>query len=114
MKKFVKLWALLLAVAMILSIAAGCGKTEPTPTEPDSTEAAGETADTTMITILGTTDLHGNVWGFSYEDNAESAGDGMARVYTYVQQVRAENPNTILTESGDFIQGTIMTDDLFN
>ena len=114
MKKFVKLWALLLAVAMILSVAAGCGKTDPTPTEPDSTGPANETADTTLITILGTTDLHGNVWGFSYEDNAESAGDGMARVYTYVQQVRAENPNTILTESGDFIQGTIMTDDLFN
>lgn len=112
MKKLTKLLAMLLAVAMILSVLAGCNKTEPDPTEPETT---GEpAAENTQITILGTTDLHGNVWGFSYEDNAETDADGMARVYTYVQEVRAENPNTILTESGDFIQGTIMTDDLFN
>ena len=112
MKKLTKLLAMLLAVAMILSVLTGCNKTEPDPTEPETT---GEpAAENTQITILGTTDLHGNVWGFSYEDNAETDADGMARVYTYVQEVRAENPNTILTESGDFIQGTIMTDDLFN
>ena len=112
MKKLTKLLAMLLAVAMILSVLAGCNKTVPDPTEPETT---GEpAAENTQITILGTTDLHGNVWGFSYEDNAETDADGMARVYTYVQGVRAENPNTILTESGDFIQGTIMTDDLFN
>ena len=112
MKKLTKLLAMLLAVAMILSVLAGCNKTVPDPTEPETT---GEpAAENTQITILGTTDLHGNVWGFSYEDNAETDADGMARVYTYVQEVRAENPNTILTESGDFIQGTIMTDDLFN
>ena len=31
-----------------------------------------------------------------------------------MQQVREENPNTILIDDGDFMQGTIMTDDLFN
>lgn len=66
------------------------------------------------ITILGTSDLHGNIWGYSYEDNKETTNNGMARVYTYVQQVRAENPNTILVDNGDTIQGTIMTDDLYN
>ncbi|MDO4741477.1 MAG: 5'-nucleotidase C-terminal domain-containing protein [Eubacteriales bacterium] len=72
--------------------------------------AAGETT----LTILGTSDLHGNIWGFNYEDNAETANNGIARLYTYIQQVRAENPNTILLDNGDAIQGTIMTDDLFN
>lgn len=66
------------------------------------------------LTILGTSDLHSNVWGFSYEDSKESTNNGMARVYTYVQKVRAENPNTILLDNGDTIQGTIMTDDLYN
>ncbi len=69
---------------------------------------------TTAITILGTSDMHGNIWGFSYEDGKETANNGMARLYTYIQQVRAENPNTILIDCGDTIQGTIMTDDLFN
>ncbi|MGN0762457.1 MAG: metallophosphoesterase, partial [Aristaeellaceae bacterium] len=68
----------------------------------------------TTITILGTSDLHGNIWGYSYEDNAENTNKGMARLYTYIQQVRQENPNTILIDNGDAIQGTIMTDDLYN
>ena len=66
------------------------------------------------ITILGTSDMHGNIWGYSYEDNTETTNNGMARLYTYIQQVRAENPNTILIDAGDDIQGTIMTDDLYN
>ena len=66
------------------------------------------------LTILGTSDMHGNIWGFSYEDNSETANNGMARLYTYIQQVRAENPNTILIDAGDDIQGTIMTDDIYN
>lgn len=68
---------------------------------------------TTHLTIIGTSDTHGNVWGYSYEDMKETAGDGLARISTYVTQVRAENPNTILVDAGDTIQGTIMTDDLY-
>ena len=68
----------------------------------------------TTITILGTSDLHGNIWGYSYEDNTENTNKGMVRLYTYIQQVRQENPNTILIDNGDTIQGTMMTDDLYN
>lgn len=70
--------------------------------------------DETRLTILGTSDTHGNLWGYSYEDMKESSKDGLARVSTYVKQVRAENPNTILVDAGDTIQGTIMTDDLYS
>lgn len=66
-----------------------------------------------QITIIGTSDVHGNVWGYSYENNAETT-DGLARVSTYVDQTRAQNPNTILVDAGDTIQGTIMTDDLYS
>ena len=66
------------------------------------------------LTILGTSDMHGNIWGYSYEDDMESTNNGMARLYTYIQQVREENPNTILIDAGDDIQGTIMTDDIYN
>lgn len=81
---------------------------------PAAALAAEADAGEKHITILGTSDMHGNIWGFSYEDNAETANNGMARLYTYIQQVRAENPNTILIDAGDDIQGTIMTDDLYN
>lgn len=93
------LLASLLAAAMLVSLvpaalAAGTGETH--------------------ITIIGTSDTHGNIWGYSYEDMKESTGDGLARVSTYVNQVRAESPNTILVDAGDTIQGTIMTDDLYS
>lgn len=41
------------------------------------------------ITVIGTSDMHGNIWGFSYEDNSETANNGMARLYTYIEGVRA-------------------------
>lgn len=66
------------------------------------------------LVIIGTSDTHGNIWGYSYEDMKESQKDGLARISTYVNQVREENPNTILVDTGDSIQGTIMTDDLYS
>ena len=66
------------------------------------------------VVILGTSDMHGNVWGYSYEDYAETTNNGMARLYTYIKQVREENPIVFLVDAGDAIQGTIMTDDLAN
>ena len=99
MKHGKKLLSVLLALVMVLALL------------PSAAFAAeGEK----HITILGTSDMHGNIWGYSYEDNAETDNNGMARLYTYIQQVRAENPNTFLVDAGDDIQGTIMTDDLYN
>ena len=68
----------------------------------------------THAVILATSDLHGNICGFSYEDNAETSNNGMARLYTYIKQVREENPIVFLVDAGDDIQGTIMTDDIAN
>ena len=99
MKHGKKLLSVLLALVMVLALL------------PSAAFAAeGEK----HITILGTSDMHGNIWGFSYEDSKETDNNGMARLYTYIQQVRAENPNTILIDAGDNIQGTIMTDDIYN
>ena len=64
------------------------------------------------VVILATSDMHGNIWGYSYEDNAETDNNGMARLYTYIQQVREENPTVFLVDAGDVIQGTIMTDNV--
>lgn len=66
----------------------------------------------THVVILGTSDMHGNIWGWSYQDGKETDNDGMARLYTYIQEVRKENPLTFLVDAGDEIQGTILTDDI--
>lgn len=93
-----KLFASVLAVLMLVSVL------------PTAFAADGDK----HITILATSDMHGNVWGYSYEDNKETTNNGMSRLYTYIEQVRKENPNTFLVDAGDDIQGTILTDDLAN
>lgn len=69
---------------------------------------------TTHVVILGTSDMHGNIWGWSYEDGTETSNNGMARLYTYIRRAREENAVTFLVDAGDDIQGTILTDDIAN
>ena len=66
------------------------------------------------LTIIGTTDLHANIYNWSYEDGKEVDDIGMAKVYSVIQKIREENPNTLLIDNGDSIQGTILSDDLYN
>jgi len=57
------------------------------------------------IVVLGTTDLHGNLFPVDYyTDKAENRG--LAKISTLIKQVRKENQNVLLIDSGDTIQGT--------
>ncbi|WP_422389749.1 5'-nucleotidase C-terminal domain-containing protein [Candidatus Enterococcus clewellii] len=80
----------------------------------ESSATPKATGDAQRLTILGTSDVHGQLWNWSYEDDKETAV-GLSQVSTVVKNVRAENPNgTILIDNGDMVQGTILTDDLYN
>ncbi len=68
----------------------------------------------THVVILATSDIHGNIWGYSYQDDTETKDSGMARLYTYIKQVRDENDIVFLVDGGDEIQGTVMTDNIAN
>src|SRR5688500_12767882 len=57
------------------------------------------------ITVLGTTDLHGNLFPIDYYQN-RPANRGLAKVATLIKQVRATEKNVLLLDSGDTIQGT--------
>ncbi len=57
------------------------------------------------ITVLGTTDLHGNIFPLDYYTNKPD-NRGLAKVATLIKRIRKENPNTVLVDSGDTIQGT--------
>ena len=58
-----------------------------------------------QITILGTTDLHGNIDPIDYYTNNPD-NRGLAKVATLIKRVRKEQPNVLLIDSGDTIQGT--------
>ena len=102
MKKLTKLWALLLAVAMVLSMAAGCNKVEPAPTEP-SDEVATTPVETLEIQVLATSDLHGKFVPYDYALNAESAGGSAAQIATFISEVKTDN--TVVIDCGDTVQG---------
>ncbi|MCH6554289.1 MAG: metallophosphoesterase, partial [Acidobacteria bacterium] len=64
-----------------------------------------ESAERVALTILATTDVHGNVWPYDYLQG-QGAERGLAKVSAYVRQVRARQPNTLLVDCGDTFQGT--------
>lgn len=57
------------------------------------------------ITILGTTDLHGNINPIDYYTNKPD-NRGLAKIATLIKRVRNDQPNVLLIDSGDTIQGT--------
>lgn len=64
----------------------------------------GLQAQEARIQILGTTDMHGHVLA---EDtySLQPANLGWAKIATLIHRQQAENPNTILVDCGDTIQG---------
>ena len=64
----------------------------------------GMQAQEARIQILGTTDMHGHV---SAEDtfSLQPMNQGWAKVTTLIRRQRAQNPNTILVDCGDTLQG---------
>ena len=64
-------------------------------------------ANRIQITVLGTTDLHGNIYPVDYYTN-KADNRGLAKVATLVKRARKENPNSLLVDSGDTIQGTAL------
>ncbi len=58
-----------------------------------------------QITVLGTTDLHGNIFPIDYYTDKPD-NRGLAKVATLIKRVRKENENVVLIDSGDTIQGT--------
>jgi len=65
----------------------------------------GVVADRVHITVLGTTDLHGNIDAIDYYTNKPD-NRGLAKIATLIKRVRKEEPNLVLIDSGDTIQGT--------
>ena len=59
----------------------------------------------TVITILHTNDTHSQIDPLPASD-ANAGKGGIARRATIVKRVRKENPNTLLVDAGDVLQGT--------
>ncbi len=58
------------------------------------------------ITILHTNDVHSHIDPFPASHSSFPNMGGLARRAALVQQIREENPNTLLLEAGDIFHGT--------
>src|SRR5664280_467381 len=59
----------------------------------------------TTITVLATTDMHGNLFPVDYV-TGQPAARGLAKVVTLIRAEEAGNLNHLLIDCGDTIQGT--------
>ncbi|WP_435787923.1 5'-nucleotidase C-terminal domain-containing protein [Clostridium sp.] len=96
-----KITAWLLTLMMILTFIS--------PVNAFAEESGGEVE----IQILATSDIHGKIMPFDYAQNVVSDGGSLVQVASAVKDLRASNPNTILIDAGDTIQGNTV-DDVFN
>ena len=60
----------------------------------------------TLITILHTNDTHSQIEPILENDKTYAGKGGVARRATLVRRIRKENPNTLLIDAGDVLQGT--------
>lgn len=58
------------------------------------------------ITILHTNDTHSHIEPFNENHNRYANKGGVARRASLIDQIRIENPNTLLLDAGDIFQGT--------
>jgi 2',3'-cyclic-nucleotide 2'-phosphodiesterase (5'-nucleotidase family) len=88
------LFVILLALSLVATLA------------PAQTPNANGASKRVWITIVSTTDLHGNVLPIDYYTNKPDAR-GLAKAATIIRAARRDNPQgTLLLDSGDTIQGT--------
>jgi 2',3'-cyclic-nucleotide 2'-phosphodiesterase/3'-nucleotidase len=62
-------------------------------------------AEEVRISVLATTDLHGNLLPYDYY-TARPVDRGLAKIASLIQDARSQNPNSLLIDCGDTIQGT--------
>lgn len=69
-------------------------------------------ADTVTLTFGVTGDVHGRLYPFEYAITEEVKGAGFVKTYNLAQELRKQNPNTILMDVGDTVQDN--SAELFN
>jgi len=71
-----------------------------------SLPTAAWAAHSINLTILHTNDMHSRIDPFPNDGRTYAGLGGMARRATLISQIRSQNPNVLLLDSGDIFQGT--------
>lgn len=90
--------------ALLAATAAAAAVPTPGADRPPAPAGAAR-PDTVTVTLIATTDMHGNLYPYDYFTR-QPAARGLAAAATLIEEVRRETPNTILVDCGDTIQGS--------
>jgi 2',3'-cyclic-nucleotide 2'-phosphodiesterase/3'-nucleotidase len=63
-----------------------------------------------QLRLMGTSDLHANIFAYDYYRDRPDDRVGLARTAGLIAKARAEAQNTVLFDNGDIIQGTPLGD----
>ncbi|MFN2431904.1 MAG: bifunctional UDP-sugar hydrolase/5'-nucleotidase, partial [Gemmatimonadota bacterium] len=98
----------LLAGVLALACVSTAGERVPAASRSAGGHPPAHGPDSLRLTILGTTDVHGRIVPTDFA-TGEPSDDGLARVATLVDSIRAADPYTLLLDSGDLLQGSPFT-----
>ncbi|MHC9416265.1 5'-nucleotidase C-terminal domain-containing protein [Clostridium perfringens] len=107
LKKFSnkKITALMVVLAMVFSFILPIPVKAAEISETKNSNVTEKTDKKTVnIQILATSDLHGKFMDYDYAQGEESVG-GLNQIATVVKEAKKENPNTLVLDNGDTIQG---------
>ncbi|WP_156970575.1 bifunctional 2',3'-cyclic-nucleotide 2'-phosphodiesterase/3'-nucleotidase [Andreprevotia chitinilytica] len=78
--------------------------------KPPANVASAVAGSQINLAILQTTDLHTNVKSYDYYKTVDDTTLGFERTATLIDKARQDNPNSLLVDDGDTIQGTSLSD----
>jgi 2',3'-cyclic-nucleotide 2'-phosphodiesterase/3'-nucleotidase len=87
-------------IAFASLVATGCS----------STSALYPEGTSVTVSLLETTDIHQNILSYNYYSLSADTSLGLERGASLIAAARAENPNNVLLDDGDNIQGTLLGD----
>ncbi|HGY1083050.1 bifunctional 2',3'-cyclic-nucleotide 2'-phosphodiesterase/3'-nucleotidase [Aeromonas salmonicida] len=90
------------AIAAIVLLSA-CSNENDSKTQPGAV----------ALRLIQTSDIHSNVLGYDYYQNKEDRKFGLSRTALLIRAARSENPNNLLLDNGDLLQGTPLADYIF-
>lgn len=85
------------------STEAATAETTPQALTETSQPVEGQSVD---VRILATTDLHTNLVNYDYYQDKPVETLGLAKTAVLIEEAKQENPNVIMVDNGDTIQGT--------
>lgn len=102
-KPLVKAGKRLSATAMALSFLVGPLSSQTVMADkPEQTENPK-----VSLRILGTTDIHSNLYNYDYDSDSKTLKFGFAKTATLIKEARDEAKNTLLFDNGDLIEGPL-------